>query len=424
LDNNTVIKVNNLGKKYIIGEKTRAYETLRDSIANGLKRIGKFGTNSAKQANQTNEFWALEDISFEIKQGDVVGIIGHNGAGKSTLLKILSRITEPTKGTADIYGRVGSLLEVGTGFHQELTGRENLYLSGAILGMKKSDIDLRFDEIVAFAGVEKFVDTPIKHYSSGMSLRLGFAVAAHLEPDILLVDEVLAVGDLEFQKKCLNKMENVATEGRTVLFVSHNMASIKELCQTALVLKDGQIDYYGDVVNGIQHYSRNITNMNAGDGPAFNNKGFVKLFINEGLEQTCIYNTETFEITADLLLPNDIYRADIHCFMDDAEGTQIIHNRQLKFKKLKKGFHRINAQVPPLYLKPGVYILYFKLVGETRDAEGSSLTRFFSERLLVDISDKTDMFSGKVRAIILPLVKWNVSSDEQEATEMAFDLVT
>jgi lipopolysaccharide transport system ATP-binding protein len=255
----TAIKVQSLAKRYKIGQSQPAYRTLVESVSKAVhsKMLAPF----KRRETSDNYFWALKDISFEVKQGEVVGVIGHNGAGKSTLLKILSRITEPTNGIADIYGRVGSLLEVGTGFHMELTGRENIYLSGAILGMKKHDIQRQFDEIVAFAEVETFIDTPVKHYSSGMHLRLAFAVAAHLEPEILLVDEVLAVGDLAFQKKCLNKMEDVATEGRTILFVSHNMGAIKELCQTALVLKNGKVDYHGSVVSGIQHYSRNVLNV-------------------------------------------------------------------------------------------------------------------------------------------------------------------
>lgn len=409
MDNNTVIKVNNIGKKFRIGERNRAYETLRDSIVSGIGRVRRLGSNSSANGKHINEFWALRDISFEVKQGDVVGIIGHNGAGKSTLLKILSRITEPTRGTADIYGRVGSLLEVGTGFHHELTGRENIYLSGAILGMKKSDIDARFDEMVAFAGVEKFVDTPIKHYSSGMSLRLGFSVAAHLEPDILLVDEVLAVGDLEFQKKCLNKMEDVATEGRTVLFVSHNMASIKELCQTALVLKNGEINYHGNVVQAIQNYTRNILKIGGENNPNITGNGWVNICINENKEECRVFNTESFEVTADLSLTHDLSQVVIHCFMENSEGNQVVHNRQFDFDEFKKGVHRIKAKVPPLYLKPGVYTLYFKLLGE-----GSLGTqeKYMSERLVVDVSDKTDLFSGKVYATILPPVEWTVANIE------------
>lgn len=243
---NLAVKVENLGKMYRIGGSQERYYTLRDTItdlfvspfrkAYDLMRGQAYGAAGLKE-----EIWALRDVSFEIKHGEVVGIIGRNGAGKSTLLKVLSRITEPTTGYADIYGRVGALLEVGTGFHPELTGRENVYLNGAILGMSRRDIERKFDEIVDFAGVEKFIDTPVKHYSSGMGLRLGFAVAAHLEPEILVVDEVLAVGDAEFQKKCLGKMSDVASEGRTVLFVSHNMAAVNNLCERGILLQMGQI---------------------------------------------------------------------------------------------------------------------------------------------------------------------------------------
>jgi lipopolysaccharide transport system ATP-binding protein len=241
------IRVEGLSKQYSIGGSRReAYTTLRDTltdvITSSWRRAGTlFAGSGGRAAALGDTLWALKDVSFEVKHGEVVGIIGYNGAGKSTLLKILSRITEPTAGYADLYGRVGSLLEVGTGFHQELTGRENIYLNGAILGMRRVEIQRKFDEIVAFAELEKFIDTPVKHYSSGMYMRLAFAVAAHLEPEILLVDEVLAVGDARFQKKCLNKMHDVGRQGRTVLFVSHNMAAIARLCARTILLSEGRM---------------------------------------------------------------------------------------------------------------------------------------------------------------------------------------
>jgi lipopolysaccharide transport system ATP-binding protein len=242
---NAVIKVENLSKKYVIAHQVNGragQSTLRDAITDGFKSFGKRFTRQTNTANPGYEdFWALNDMSFEIGQGDRVGIIGHNGAGKSTLLKILSRITEPTHGRITLEGRIASLLEVGTGFHRELTGRENIFLNGAILGMGRVEIQRKFDEIVDFSGVEKFLDTPVKRYSSGMYVRLAFAVAAHLEPEILIVDEVLAVGDMEFQKKCLGKMKEVGTEGRTVLFVSHNMSAIQTLCDSAILLKEGKL---------------------------------------------------------------------------------------------------------------------------------------------------------------------------------------
>lgn len=236
----------NLSKRYYIGGQQEPYKTLRDTLVEIFTaplwraRDLLLGRTTGA-AGLKEELWALQDISFEIKRGEVVGIIGHNGAGKSTLLKVLSRITEPTCGYAEIHGRIGSLLEVGTGFHPELTGRENIYLNGAILGMRRVEIGRRFDEIVAFAEVERFIDTPVKHYSSGMYLRLGFAVAAHFEPEILIVDEVLAVGDARFQKKCLNKMQDVGKEGRTVLFVSHNLPAITRLCDRAILLGKGGV---------------------------------------------------------------------------------------------------------------------------------------------------------------------------------------
>jgi lipopolysaccharide transport system ATP-binding protein len=245
----TVIKVENLGKKYSLNHKTGSgsYLTLRDSLTSIFKRNPL--NNSTEE-----EFWALKDLNLEIKHGDRVGVIGQNGAGKSTLLKILSRITEPTSGKISVKGRIASLLEVGTGFHPELTGRENIFLNGAILGMCKTEIKQKFEEIVNFAEVEKFLDTPVKRYSSGMYVRLAFSVAAHLEPEILIVDEVLAVGDIQFQKKCLGKMEDVSREGRTILFVSHNMSALRALCNKGVLLSAGQLMYKGGVENTIEKY--------------------------------------------------------------------------------------------------------------------------------------------------------------------------
>ena len=256
----TVICVENLSKKYLLDhqkERRSKYKSIKESLPNVMSSLGKkiLYPRSNKAFNPSQEeFWALKDVSFEIKQGDRVGIIGRNGAGKSTLLKILSRITEPTCGRIGINGRIASLLEVGTGFHPELTGRENIFLNGAILGMSRSEIQRKFDEIVDFAEVEKFLDTPVKRYSSGMYVRLAFAVAAHLEPEILIVDEVLAVGDAQFQKKCLGKMKNVASEGRTVIFVSHQVAAISNLCSSAIMLQSGELIYYGKTEYAIKCY--------------------------------------------------------------------------------------------------------------------------------------------------------------------------
>jgi len=252
-----------LSKHYHVANRQRSYRTLRDVLvsrvaaplrrAGALLRGGDYGASAS-----CDTFWALKDVSFAIRRGEAVGIIGRNGAGKSTVLKILARITEPTSGFAEIHGRMGSLLEVGTGFHQELSGRENIYLNGAILGMKRADIRQKFDEIVAFAEVERFIDTPVKHYSSGMYLRLAFAVAAHLEPEILLVDEVLAVGDIAFQRKCLGKMKDVAGEGRTVLFVSHNLVAIQTLCDRAIFIQQGYVAADGNVIETVAAYHESL----------------------------------------------------------------------------------------------------------------------------------------------------------------------
>jgi lipopolysaccharide transport system ATP-binding protein len=247
---NIAIRVRGLGKKYTIGGPQEKYLTFRDALVNSVKAPFK----RFERTPFSEEFWALKDLSFDVKRGEVIGIIGRNGAGKSTLLKILSRITSPTEGIVELHGRVGSLLEVGTGFHQEMTGRENIFLNGSILGMKKAEIEQKFDEIIKFADINKFIDTPVKRYSSGMYVRLAFAVAAHLEPEILVVDEVLAVGDAGFQKKCLGKMGEVAKEGRTVLFVSHNMGAIRNLCKTGILLENGKINKIGDIESVVGQY--------------------------------------------------------------------------------------------------------------------------------------------------------------------------
>ncbi len=269
----TAIRVEGLGKRYRIGNR-QPYYTLRDSLTQGITAPIRRFANILRSANGCTEgarhngsrsgapdkfIWALRGVSFNIERGQIVGVIGRNGAGKSTLLKILTRITLPTEGEAEVFGRVGSLLEVGTGFHPELTGRENIYVNGAILGMKMMEIDRKFDQIVSFAEVEKFIDTPVKHYSSGMYMRLAFAVAAHLEPEILLIDEVLAVGDIEFQKRCIGRMEKVAGEGKTVIIVSHSMATVKALCNQAILLDRGGIKCIGSVDRVVSQYLQSHT---------------------------------------------------------------------------------------------------------------------------------------------------------------------
>jgi len=270
--NDIVIRADELGKKYVIGHEVarERYTALRDVIARRAKALLRTTTDMLRgraivSGDTTEEIWALKHVNFEIRRGDVVGIIGRNGAGKSTLLKILSRITEPSEGQVEIRGRVASLLEVGTGFHPELTGRENIYLNGAILGMTRAEIRRKFDDIVAFAEVEKFLDTPVKRYSSGMYVRLAFAVAAHLEPEILIVDEVLAVGDVEFQRKCLGKMSQVAAGGRTVLFVSHNLDAVRSLCSRVIVLAEGSIMTADTTSRGIELYLESVNQNSSAD---------------------------------------------------------------------------------------------------------------------------------------------------------------
>jgi lipopolysaccharide transport system ATP-binding protein len=321
----TVIRVENLGKKYIIGhQKQERYTSLRDVIADKVRSFGQVLSRKDQQEDPTHEeFWALKDVSFEIKQGDRVGIIGRNGAGKSTLLKILSRITEPTEGRISINGRVASLLEVGTGFHPELTGRENIFLNGAILGMDRFEIKRKFDEIVAFAEVEKFLDTQVKRYSSGMYVRLAFAVAAHLEPEILIVDEVLAVRDAQFQKKCLGKMEDVADrEGRTVLFVSHNLASLAKLCPRAILLVKGEKwlddssnEVIGEYINTGKEASGEVVWQNWQEAPG---NGRIRLH--------AVRVVADGEVTADVAI-NQVFQVEVEFwnFKPDLEISTSIH---------------------------------------------------------------------------------------------------
>lgn len=363
---NTVIRVENLSKKYILGhQKQEQHTTLRDAISSTAKgwlkpfqrdksQIEKFADAGAE------EFWALKDVSFEISQGDRVGIIGRNGAGKSTLLKILSRITEPTQGSIRVKGRVASLLEVGTGFHPELTGRENISLNGAILGMSKIDIDRKFDEIVAFAEVEKFLDTPVKRYSSGMYVRLAFAVAAHLEPEILIVDEVLAVGDVQFQKKCLGKMEEVGREGRTVLFVSHNMQAISTLTQKCILLAHGTTIFQGTTELAIEKYLQEDTPKSSiYQGTASDKKPKItRIELRTSLENNIQVNGETVEVYFEIHTPikirgaclsfqfvNSSQQPYLHIWTDDSERPMC----------REPGIFQVICKIPKLRLYMGNY---------------------------------------------------------------------
>lgn len=371
-----VIKVENLSKRYVIGhQKKERYSALRDAIADSVKGVGRKLVNSVRKKGSTDsditreEFWALKEIDFEIHQGERVGIIGRNGAGKSTLLKILSRITEPTTGKVSMNGRVASLLEVGTGFHPELTGRENIFLNAVILGMKRSEVKKKFDEIVAFAEVEKFLDTPVKRYSSGMYVRLAFSVAAHLDPEILVVDEVLAVGDAEFQKKCLGKMEEVGTEGRTVLFVSHNMASIQQLCTKGILLHDGTVRSDGPIEKVIDTYLNNSDSIgtgSVGDIPRTRNDyGTIVRFKNawpvnrQGKRTTSFMSGEDIsfdlEIESNEKIEDLSIVAGIDTYMDYRITTVLSEEWGQLFTADKGAAFSVNLKFPNLHLKPGHY---------------------------------------------------------------------
>ena len=372
-----IIKINNLSKCYRIGTKEKGYKTFREAIIDGirapfrnfkqLQRLTKFNNNGDDE--QSNDiFWALKDISFEIDEGEVLGIIGKNGAGKSTLLKILSRITEPTSGVIEINGRVSSLLEVGTGFHPELTGRENIFLNGAILGMRKKEIEQKFDEIVNFAEIEKFLDTPVKRYSSGMYVRLAFAVAAHLEPEVLLVDEVLAVGDIAFQKKCLGKMGEVAKGGRTVLFVSHNIGAVNTLCNRTILLDKGRVSKIGNTSDIVDLYLMEksisdraevvISNISNDD------IAFTKVWISDinGNITNCIDVKKPFMIWLEYLVrkPND--KAEISIFIRNSHGVQVIFSSISdslggSFHRFEPGKYISSILINANFLLPDIYFL-------------------------------------------------------------------
>jgi lipopolysaccharide transport system ATP-binding protein len=374
----TVISVENIGKRYALRHqgKGERYTTLRDVIArqavapfksirekmrvrSGLNGSHSNGSTNPESNGSVEDFWALRDISFEVKQGDVIGIIGRNGAGKSTLLKILSRITDPSEGRVRLRGRVASLLEVGTGFHPELTGRENIFLNGAILGMTNAEVRRKFDEIVTFSEIEKFLDTPVKRYSSGMYVRLAFAVAAHLEPEILIVDEVLAVGDAEFQKKCLGKMQNVATAGRTVLFVSHNMQAVSRLCNRGMLLSAGSLAYVGGVQETIDLYLSTFAKANDSDElpdrrPGSGEYRFTRAspareYFGSAEEKTIYFEIESRS--------NLVGRMWLSAWVVDSSGTVVIQCDSRLVDALFGDFERLAGQfrLRSPWLKPGSY---------------------------------------------------------------------
>jgi lipopolysaccharide transport system ATP-binding protein len=359
-----VIEVKNLGKSFMIGhQQTERYTALRDVIARNVKGAFRKTMELVKgnqfQEGLIEEFWALDDVSFQINRGERVGIIGRNGAGKSTLLKVLSRITEPTKGMVRIRGKVASLLEVGTGFHPELTGRENIFLNGAILGMGRAEIKKKFDEIVAFAEVERFLDTPVKRFSSGMYVRLAFAVAAHLQPEILIVDEVLAVGDAQFQKKCLGKMEDVSrNEGRTVLFVSHNMGTVKALCSKAILMQNGRLISQGNTYDIVKEYSSASFLQQAANYKHISGDGKIritKIDINQGLNVVSIYSRINITIEYTMLAEMKNYHFFILFHNSDGDVVWSIFQKD-QHRELPHNGTSVTL-VAENILMPGVYHL-------------------------------------------------------------------
>lgn len=418
------VQVDSLSKRYIIGARREKYATLRDRLVSGASRL--FGRGTGVEADATNAMWALKDVSFSVKQGEVVGIIGRNGAGKSTLLKLLSRITAPTHGRIEITGRVSSLLEVGTGFHAELTGRENVYLNGTILGMKRAEVTKKFDEIVAFAGVEQFIDTPVKRYSSGMYLRLAFAVAAHLQPEILIVDEVLAVGDADFQKKCLGKMEGVADQGRTIFFVSHNMQAITRLCKRVIYLEDGQLRLDGsphDVVKTYLHSGLGTMAVREWSDPvkAPSSRAArlwaVRVRNEEGqyTDQIDIRKPVGIEIEYEVLQPGRKFRGAIDVYNEEAVLLFVAHEADPAWRGRIRppGRYRSIAWIPGNYLAEGTMIVNVSL-----DAV-EPLDYLFKVRQAVafHVVDTTDgdsargNYAGPFPGLVRPLLKWSNEQD-------------
>jgi lipopolysaccharide transport system ATP-binding protein len=409
------IRCEGLGKLYRIGPRQR-YKTFRDTLADVLAApfrhvASVLNATNGQPPDGDSTVWALRDVSFEVKRGDVVGIIGRNGAGKSTLLKLLSRITEPTEGYAHIHGRVGSLLEVGTGFHPELTGRENIYLNGALLGLRKSDIARKFDEIVAFADVERFLDTPAKHYSNGMYLRLAFSVAAHLEPDILLVDEVLAVGDAAFQQRCLGKMGNVAAEGRTVLLVSHNLAAIAELCESAILLDGGRLIHTGRTSETISAYLHSLPGKQASVNipPPKLAKGvsLTRVTVYDHQMKPCseVEYHEACRLAVEFLVTKPILQLSlwlslINQFGINALGCWIAHERDYQ-----PGLYRASTSLPGELLAPGRYYIDV-------DAEHFRVEVYHraSHCLAFDVINTDSAFDSSVPgwAVLYPKFAWTV----------------
>lgn len=433
----TIITVDNLSKVYRLGVKETAHDNLAHTFYNLLKSpitnykkyrsLYKFSDTELNknefQANGTEDIlWALKDVTFNVQKGDLLGIIGKNGAGKSTLLKILCRITDPTIGYAKIHGRIASLLEVGTGFHPELTGRENVYLNGTILGMKKKEIDHKFDEIVAFSGVEKFIDTPVKRYSSGMSVRLAFSVAAHLEPEILIIDEVLAVGDAEFQKKCLNKMENVSQQGRTVLFVSHNMPAVSRLCNRSILLDKGTIIQDGLTEEVVKSYLTSESECSAfrhwenkesapqGDAVILNS---VKVHNGNGEPLQTINIRNNFYITMnyEVIKPDHIFIPHFHFINEEGTNAFVTLDKDEQWFERPRpaGYYSSTVLVDGNLLAEGIYYIHCNMLTVHPTKPQFSAPDSVSFHVFDDGKGNTarhDGYTNNLPGVVRPYLKW------------------
>lgn len=436
------IRVENISKLYRIGLREKKHDSFVGAIIDfvkrpvrNLKRLQKLSTFREVDADSDDVIWALRNVSFEVKRGEAVGIIGRNGSGKSTLLKIISRIIEPSEGRGETIGRIGSLLEVGTGFHSELTGRENIYLNGAILGMNRTEIDRKFDEIVAFSEVEKFIDTPVKRYSSGMKVRLAFAVAAHLEPEILLVDEVLAVGDAAFQKKCLGKMQDVASEGRTVLFVSHNMAAINNLCSSGIVIDTGGITFQGQASEAVRFYLGRL-NEQYTDTKL---DGLIYFPVDEAKEiqirQVSVtdemgkvssvfeyHETAFVSILFRLTVPNPDYYAVI--FIQDIYGNIVFFTAdddltESAMAGLSSGVYRYRVELPNSLLKPGQYYVTVSLTQRHKMSGPHDRRDSVLAFEIIDNHTRRATRKGyRKSALVAPEIRWTLEPVEQPLPEV------
>lgn len=409
----TVLSIENVSKKYLINHKTKSNDDLRDVLTGWTKKFTK-----SDSKNEKEEFWALKDINLEVKQGDRLGLIGANGAGKSTLLKVLSRITEPTTGVVKVKGRMASLLEVGTGFHPELTGRENIFLNGAILGMNKHEIRRHFDAIVDFAGINKFLDTPVKRYSSGMYVRLGFAIAAHLEPEILVVDEVLAVGDADFQKKSIGKMRDVSNSGRTLIFVSHNLTAVQGLCDTGAYLRNGELIKSGKIDDVINEYVKNVSkfqlqqywdNQNTAPGNDHIRIKSIVLEPTNGIEQENFDTRTAFRISFEYWNMLDNAELNVSLFLYSMTG-ECVFNVGDASQFYKKGVVKAVCDIPADFLNDGSYYISIMIVKDRL-----APVYFFEDALAFDILDwreGTDWY-GKWPGSVRPKMI-TIASKQQE----------